>query len=141
MNRKTIPLPGNTFACTRNMVAALAIALVTLTGPAQAGDGVRIPVNLCSWEVMGWRDLNGSERLAWAGLGWTMRTWHHDRSDNYPASYGKSWAELADTEKLFAGKLGFNQQTWDTEECPNYSVQVRQARSAAEQAGTTGSAD
>ena len=116
-----------------SLVVALSIALAAMSGPARAKEGVRSPVNLCSWEIMGWRDLNGAERLAWSGLGWTMHNWHHSRSDNYPASYRKSWPELTDTEKLLAGKLGFNAQTWDTDECPNYS--------ARGQAGTGSSAD
>ncbi len=109
---------------TRSFVAALSIALCAMSGQAYAEEGVRIPANLCSWEIMGWRDLNGAERLAWSELGWTMHTWHHSRSDNYPASYRKSWPELSDTEKLLAGKLGFSQETWDTDECPNYSTLV-----------------
>ena len=109
---------------TRSFVAALSIALCAMSGQAYAEECVRIPANLCAWEIMGWRDLNGAERLTWSGLGWTMHTWHHARSDNYPASYRKSWPELSDTEKLLAGRLGFSQETWDTDECPNYSTLV-----------------
>lgn len=113
-------------------VAALSSVLVALPVRVHAKDGIRVPANLCSWEVMGWRDLNGAERLTWSGLGWTMQTWHHDRSDSYPASYRKSWSELTGSEKLLAGKLGFSRETWDTEECPNYSTPLRQKAAISE---------
>ncbi len=135
----SIPLLSKTGA--GSFVVALSIALAAMSGQAQTKDGVRIPANLCSWEIMGWRDLNGAERLAWSGLGWTMHNWHHSRSDNYPASYRKSWPELSDTEKLLAGKLGFDSETWDTDECPNYSARGQVKQDTSEQVGTDSSAD
>ena len=128
-------------AGTRSLVAALSVAIVAMSGQAHADDGIRIPANLCSWEIMGWRDLNGAERLAWSGLGWTMQTWHHSRQDNFPASYRKSWVELTESEMLLAGKLGFDQETWDAEGCPNYSTRVQKKATVSEQAGTNSSAD
>lgn len=125
----------------RSVIAVLVISLGAMSGQVHAKDGVRIPANLCAWEVMGWRDLNGAERLTWSGLGWTMHNWHHSRSDNYPASYQKSWPELSDTEKLLAGKLGFDEETWDTDECPNYSAQAQIKQDTLERVGTNRPAD
>lgn len=134
-------IPSLEKAGARSFVIALSIALGAMSGQAHAEDGVRVPANLCAWEIMGWRDLNGAERLTWSELGWTMNTWSHSRSDSYPASYRKSWPELTDTEKLFAGKLGFNQETWDTDDCPNYSTRVQIKQDTSEQVGTDSSAD
>lgn len=138
---KSMRLPCIAVTGPRSFVAGLSVALLALSGQAHAGADIRVPANLCAWEVMGWRDLNGAERLTWSGLGWTMQTWHHTRSDNYPASYRKSWIELSDKERLFAGKLGFDQEAWDTDECPNYSTLVRNNTAVSEHAGTTGSID
>lgn len=141
MYLNAIPLMPTTITGRSNLVAGLCFALAVVSGSARADDGVRIPANLCSWEIMGWQDLNAAEKVAWSGLGWTKQTWDDAKPGTYPASYRKSWPELVYTEKLLARELGFTRKTWDAEGCPNYSRRARKERDTSEQVGTDSSPD
>ena len=125
MNFNTLTLKGNAVAGTRNFVLGLSIALAAMSGQARAGDGVRIPADLCSWNVSAWRDFNSAEKAAWSGLGWTQQLWDDSEPASYPASYQKTWPDLGDTDRELAAKLGYSSKTWDVEECPNYSTLAR----------------
>ncbi len=116
------PLRGKTFVGTRNFVLGLSFALVAMSGQSQAADGVRIPTNLCFWNVMAWRDFNSAEKAAWSGLGWSKQLWDGSDTTGYPDSYQKSWSDLVGKEKKSAAKLGFSSKTWGVEGCPNYST-------------------
>lgn len=135
------PLMSNPVTGTCGLVLGLSFALSVMSGAAHADDGIRIPANLCSWEIMGWQDLNAAERAAWSGLGWTKQTWDNAEPDNYPTSYRKSWPELVYAEKLLARELGFSRRTWDAEGCPNYSRRVRKEQGTSVQAVTSRSVD
>ena len=116
-----LPLKGSAITGVRNFGIALSFALAAMSGQSRA-DGVRIPTNLCFWNVMAWRDFNSAEKAAWSGLGWTKQVWDVSEETAYPASYQKTWSELADKDKKFAAKLGFSSKTWGVEGCPNYSI-------------------
>lgn len=127
--------------CTHSIAVGLSVLVLAMPVQAHAEDGIRIPVNLCSWENKGWNDLNAAEKTAWSGLGWTRQIWDNAEPADYPASYRKSWPELIYTEKLLARKLGFGGRTWDAEGCPNYSTRVRKEQNSREQVGTNSSVD
>ena len=135
------PLMPNIVTGTRGLVLGLSFVLAVMSGSARADDGIRIPANLCSWEIMGWQDLNAAEKAAWSGLGWTKQTWDNAEPAKYPPSYRKSWPELIYTEKVLARELGFTRKTWDAEGCPNYSRRVRKEQDTSEQVGTKRSVD
>lgn len=116
------PLKGKSFVSTRNLVLGLSFALVAMSGQSRADDGVRIPSNLCFWNVMAWRDFNSAEKAAWSGMGWSKQLWDGSDTTGYPASYQKSWSDLVGKEKKFAAMLGFSSKTWGVEGCPNYST-------------------
>jgi hypothetical protein len=141
MYLNSTPLLRNAVTGACSTLMGLSFAFVTICSVAHADDGVRIPANLCAWEIMGWRDLNPAEKTAWSGLGWTVQTW--DRSDpaNYPSSYRKAWPELTYREKLLARKLGFSRKTWDAEGCPNYSTLVQKRDGIPDLGGPNGSTD
>ena len=117
-----LPLKGSAVTSVRNFGIALSFALAAMSGQSRADDGVRIPTNLCFWNVMAWRDFNSEEKAAWSGLGWTKQVWDSSEETAYPASYQKTWSELADKDKKFAEKLGYSNKTWGVEGCPNYSI-------------------
>lgn len=117
-----LPLKGSVITGVRNFGIALSFALAAMSGQSRADDGVRIPTNLCFWNVMAWRDFNSAEKAAWSGLGWTKQVWDVSEETAYPASYQKTWSDLADKDKKFATKLGFSSKTWGVDGCPNYST-------------------
>lgn len=114
----------------RNFGIALSFALVAMSGQSHADSGVRIPTNLCFWNVMAWRDFNSAEKAAWSGLGWSKQIWEGAEATVFPSSYGKSWSKLAGKEKKFAKKLGFNGKTWGVVGCPNYSTLAQKKKAA-----------
>lgn len=123
------------------IVLLLSLLIVAAPGKSQAEDGIRIPANLCSWQNLGWQDLNAAEKLAWSGLGWSKQAWDSPEPANYPASYRKTWQELVYTEKLLARKLGYSRRTWDAEGCPNFSTRARIKSDTTGQAGANSSTD
>ena len=124
----TSTLRGKVATSTRNLVLGLSFALVAMSGQSRADDGVRIPSNLCFWNVMAWRDFNSAEKAAWSGLGWSQKLWDGSDTSGYPASFSKSWKDLSGKQKKIAARLGFSTKTWGVESCPNYSTLAQKKR-------------
>lgn len=127
--------------CRQRMVMWLSLLLIALPAQARADQDIRVPDNLCSWPKMNWRDLNGAEKSAWTGLGWTADVWDNAEPAGYPPSYRKSWPQLRYTEKMLARKLGYSSNTWDADGCPNYSTWMRKKRAGSKAASTGSWAD
>jgi hypothetical protein len=92
------------------------MAGIAATAPAEAAQGIRAVVTVCTWDELDWNEMSAAERRQWIVLGWSQGRWESDDENVYPASWSKDWDELSLNERSAAWTLGYTPRTWDSDD-------------------------
>ncbi|MEX0283204.1 MAG: caspase domain-containing protein [Paracoccaceae bacterium] len=80
-------------------------------GPQTPSDAQPAAGSLAAnWDVLGWTDMTGPQRAAWAALGWSAASWAGEIDP--PASDDESWDNLTDQQRIAAMALGYSEDNW-----------------------------